>query len=75
MSRQADFVFFDLPWKELIPEFIEVVIKIDLKKIWIFYNPLTTIHDLQEFQKVEQVLTYYIQRNSHGTLTFQLIIG
>ena len=32
MRRKADFVFFDLPCKELIPEFIEGVIKIDLKK-------------------------------------------
>lgn len=45
------------------------------KKILIFNNPLTTINDLQEFQRVEQVLAYYIQRNSYGTLTFQLIIG
>ena len=33
MRRKADFVFFDLPCRELIPEFIEGVIKIDLKKI------------------------------------------
>lgn len=47
MSMRSDLSFFNSFWKDLVPEFIKVVIKINLKKICnMSYNPATIIHDL-----------------------------